>query len=656
MSIRSIYSEEQLKNGISIEEYMRNATFEDILHLGYQFFDVAVLARVSTTHEEQMKAYDIQMDSLLKLVEETPHFRLDSRNIYEDRGYSGLIADKRPGLQLVCKRAKERKFNIFIVDSVSRLARNVRELFDIIDDFRSLGIGILIMKERYWTFNMTHTDILRLAVDGGLAQAESMNTGVRVKSHMKDIAQEQLLGGDMFGYRLKKDYENKANNSLVQDPVEAYAVKTIFDRYTSKDPKLRLTSSSLVRYLIDNNMRTFAGDLNWTPSKVTRVLANTKYMGYQLPGKSEIVDTVKKKKVSTHIEPIRDKVDANGNVIEKGNLVKIPCVPIVDENTWWDAYNIRMSRSSKNSANIKGRKSGLRVSKAAIGRKAYCSCGYCLSYQYTHAATEEKAAMYRLKCRWQVDHDSKYTRGGFDEGQVICDNPAVGEAKFWLSSKYVFRYMFKNGKKSVLDTLDLIEKYKSEDVRCDDGNTVADLEAERARWKKRIGGYQDMRADGEMCAEDYKVKVSEAEKRIEEIDALITKQTIEEAKREKSSYDLNAIRERLDTLIDLKGYKVSEEVIDMFVERIIYRGVVNECDEFVWVMNLSGIPTDASARYRINHYDPKYAQSLKDDKTFNIIAQMVIPKQECLEYVKNELHRSYKDKFWRDIVLKVAIA
>ena len=86
------------------------------------------------------------------------------------------------------------------------------------------------------------------------------------------------------------------------------------------------------------------------------------------------------------------------------------------------------------------------------------------------------------------------------------------------------------------------------------------------------------------------------------------------------------------------------------------RWAVKAGDEVVWVMNLSGIPTDASARYRINHYDPKYAQSLKDDKTFNIIAQMVIPKQECLEYVKNELHRSYKDKFCRDIVLKVDIA
>ena len=54
--------------------------------------------------------------------------------------------------------------------------------------------------------------------------------------------------------------------------------------------------------------------------------------------------------------------------------------------------------------NIKGRKSGLRVSADALGRKAYCSCGYCLSRQYTHTATETKSATYRYKCRWLVDH------------------------------------------------------------------------------------------------------------------------------------------------------------------------------------------------------------------------------------------------------------
>lgn len=62
----------------------------------------------------------------------------------------------------------------------------------------------------------------------------------------------------------------------------------------------------------------------------------------------------------------------------------------------------RMSRSSKDSENIKGRKSGLRVSVDALGRKAYCSCGYCLSRQYTHTATETKSATYR--CRLSKQH------------------------------------------------------------------------------------------------------------------------------------------------------------------------------------------------------------------------------------------------------------
>lgn len=56
---------------------------------------------------------------------------------------------------------------------------------------------------------------------------------------------------------------------------------------------------------------------------------------------------------------------------------------------------------------------------------------------------------------------------------------------------------------------------------------------------------------------------------------------IDKAKREKKVFDLEAIKERLNTFIGLKGYKVNEEMIDMFVERIIYRGIVNGNDEFL---------------------------------------------------------------------------
>lgn len=82
----------------------------------------------------------------------------------------------------------------------------------------------------------------------------------------------------------------------------------------------------------------------------------------------------------------------------------------------------------------------------------------------------------------------------------------------------------------------------------------------------------------------------------------------------------------------LKNYMLSEEMIDMFVERVIYRGIVNGNDEFLWVINLSGDITDTSAKYRIREYSKAYSDSLKDDKNFNIVARMLIPLEECKRY------------------------
>ena len=152
----------------------------------------------------------------------------------------------------------------------------------------------------------------------------------------------------------------------------------------------------------------------------------------------------------------------------------------------WKAYDRRMSRSSKGSENIKGRKSGLRVSADALGRKAYCSCGYCLSRQYTHTATETKSATYRYKCRWQVDHASKYTiEAALKENNVVCDNPAVSDVKLWLCEKQVFSYVFKNGKSAVLHALEIIEHCKQEEEVLEDGTSLQTLKSRRDELKKK---------------------------------------------------------------------------------------------------------------------------------------------------------------------------
>lgn len=661
MSISSKYTDDERKK-LDRVTYMREASFDDMLQLSDMLFNVAALIRESTDSKEQQRAFRVQKNMVLDLIEEKENFILDHNNIYEELGKSGLRAADRPAFQLMCKKASKHAFDILIVDAVSRLARNVRELLDVIYDFGELGIGILILKEKYWTFNMTHTDILRLTNDGSLAQAESMNIGKRVENHMAKLAWDgQLLGGDMFGYRLKKAVDSMGNpipreNSLIQEPVEAYTVKEIFRLYTSDNPDEVLTSSSICKYLIDNNMRTFKGDLNWTPSKVIRVLANTKYMGYQLPEKSKVVDTVRKKKVLTKVEPTRAIVDEEGNNVKEGNLVRINCEPIVTEEVWWKAYERRMSRSSKNSENIKGRKSGLRVSSDAIGRKAYCSCGYCLSRQYTHVATETTSATYRYKCRWQVDHASKYTiNAALKTNRIVCDNPAVSDVKMWLCEKRVFTYLFKNGKAAVLQALELIERCKQEEDILEDGTTLQSLEETRDKLKKRLKNLQMMLGDELIDANDFKEHKAEINEQVSTIDRSIAQYEIDKAKREKKIFDIEAIKERLNTIIDLKGYKVNEEMIDMFVERIIYRGVVDGNDEFLWVMNLSGEATDTSAKYKIRGYDKAYSDSLKNDKNFNIVACMMISIEECKRYCEEEANRQFKAKYWRPITIKIAI-
>ena len=69
-------------------------------------------------------------------------------------------------------------------------------------------------------------------------------------------------------------------------------------------------------------------------------------------------------------------------VIEEGNLVKGNWEPLVDEETWWKAQEIRKSRSNELANAKKGNmRSGVRASSDSYANKAYCECGYRLSPQ-----------------------------------------------------------------------------------------------------------------------------------------------------------------------------------------------------------------------------------------------------------------------------------
>lgn len=646
MSIQTKYSKSEIKE-LSKAEFMREATFNDMITNMGKVFNVAYLARESTKHADQVKALNIQIQQLEEFIADKTHFRLASNCKFIESGKSGLSQEWRDVFRLMMEMAGDGKFDVLIVDSASRFARNVGELFTTIETLKELGIGVLILTGYYWTFNLSASDVSRLASEAGMAQAESMQTGDRVRKHMTTVASNgQLLGGDMFGYRLVKAVERK-NNTLEIERTEAYTIRVIFERYASDNPEEHLSTTGLVSYLIENKMYTFAGDLNWTPSKINRVLSNEKYMGYELYGKSRVVDTVKKKKVLTKVKPKADVYDMDGNLIEKGNLIRGNWTPIVPPELWWKAYNKLHAATGTTKDNKM--KVGIRSSNDAIARKSYCSCGYTMTPQYTHVATEGKSAQYRYKCRWQINNEILKRSGHLKE--VICNKSAVSEMKMWIQSKYVFEYIFSSGKESVQKTLRLIEQCKQDENIPSKNSVLEELEQDLEKHRNRLKNYIDMKADGEITVDEYKMAYHSAKKKIEELEDKIIKYEAEAAKRKKKVLDLERIEKRLNSFVDLKGYKVSDDMIEMFVERIIHRGN----DEFLWIINLSEDATGSGLKYRISGYDREYAKTLNDDSQFNIVTRFIIPVEECKEYCENVVHRRFIPRYWKNIIVKIAV-
>ena len=156
-------------------------------------------------------------------------------------------------------------------------------------------------------------------------------------------------------------------------------------------------SGKIADYLNENNYKTAVGDLNWSASKVVRVLRTEKYMGYILLWK---------------------------------------WTPIVSEEVWWLANEIRTKRAKEYIYSEKGNiVTGLREPKDIIAQKSFCQCGYTRSIQYVHVATQKKEAQFRYTCRCQIN-------SGSHKEKSVCHVPAVSEVKLWLMSLKVFGYIF----------------------------------------------------------------------------------------------------------------------------------------------------------------------------------------------------------------------
>src|SRR5690606_6617621 len=112
---------------------------------------VAAYCRVSTEKKEQMESYEAQKKHYAKLIEDTPNWVLS--DIYAD-SLSGTNAKDRLEFQRAMRDAQEGKYDLLIVKSISRFARNTLDTLKYSRILKEYNVSIFFETENINTMSM----------------------------------------------------------------------------------------------------------------------------------------------------------------------------------------------------------------------------------------------------------------------------------------------------------------------------------------------------------------------------------------------------------------------------------------------------------------------------------------------------------------------
>lgn len=161
------------------------------------------------------------------------------QSIYIDRGISGGSMEKRLGLTRMLKTLENGDW--IIVNSVSRLARNTKDLLSIVEIIENLGCHLLILDLNLDITSPSGKLILTLI--GSQAQFEREITSERVRGVMQHLKKTgNLRTKPPFGWKMNEDHSTGASIHVREEKEQGIISQIRILR--SKYPELSITNFS----------------------------------------------------------------------------------------------------------------------------------------------------------------------------------------------------------------------------------------------------------------------------------------------------------------------------------------------------------------------------------------------------------------------------
>lgn len=513
---------------------------------------VAIYARVSTEHEEQLSALENQIQYYDELLKRHPDWQLYDR--YVDEGITGTSVKKRQSFLRMMEDAKHGCFDLIITREVSRFARNTVDTLQQTRELKRMGIEVYFIEDNIWTMKDDDGE-LRLTIMATLAQNESKKTSIRVKAGQAISFQNGVLygNGNILGY-------NKVGDRFVLNMEQAETVRMIFDMYLSG-----IGMNPICRELERRGRLTATGLSRWSASNVARVLKNPFYCGTIVYRKQYVPDYLEQKKVKNF--------DAVPKVIIEG---KHECIVTKAE---FDAVQKLISEKSYYNKNLGH--SAPKKKADFWGEKLKCQCGAGMGRAKYSVSKERIQYAYGCYGQRRTGTVRKRSKLGLDTTDT-CSVPMVQEWKLKMMAYVILEKYWTSRQDTLALAQRMLEKYMGTASESD-AQDISGLENQIKKLDTKLDTLVDMRLSGEINRDTFLQKKTLLENQKTALQIKLKKCTI------KTEYSKIEVEEKLQQITKALQQKISfdadnipKEVLDVFVYKIIaYK------DYFAWYLRFS---------------------------------------------------------------------
>lgn len=174
--------------------------------------------------------------------------------------------DDRPAFQAMMQAAQDRKIQRIVAVKLDRIARNLKNLLQTVDDLKQYGCALVIKKESFDTSTVQGMFMLQML--GAVSELERGMIAERVTSGRVEKASQGGFNGSpqIFGYSYR-------DGQFTVNEGEARTVISVFAMFLAGK-----SLNAIARTLNSTQVPTKKGG-SWYPVTVSKILANGRYAG-----------------------------------------------------------------------------------------------------------------------------------------------------------------------------------------------------------------------------------------------------------------------------------------------------------------------------------------------------------------------------------------